>query len=184
MPEINTYNCLIIDDEPLARQLIQTHIDNIPELNVIKQCSSAIEAKQYLETNTIDLMFLDIQMPDLSGIDLLKTLQNPPKTILTTAYSEFALEGYELNVIDYLLKPVIFERFYKATLKAIEILQLERNNNLPTTELDNQNILIKSKHQLNKVKLIDGNKLVIQDYNVPIGKNNKAELISKLGKKI
>lgn len=240
MSETKTYNCLIVDDEALARQLIQTHINNIPELTVIKQCSSAIEARKYLESNTIDLMFLDIQMPNLSGIDFLKTIQNPPKVILTTAYSEFALEGYELNIVDYLLKPITFERFYKAVLKTIEILKLENNNSHNKAELDSQDILIKSKHQLikihisdilyiesmhkyvkiftsdnkyttlfalsaiekelpqnifyrchrsfiinlNRVKLIDGNRVVLNDYQVPIGKNNKAELISKLGKQI
>jgi DNA-binding LytR/AlgR family response regulator len=150
------FKCLIVDDESLARQLIQAHLDQIPSLEAVHSCSSAIEADQYLKSNKVDLIFLDIHMPQLSGIDFLKSLQNPPKVILTTAHSEFALEGYELNVVDYLLKPVTFERFYKAVSKAIEILNLEKEiKESSSASVEGKSILIKSSHQLIKIELSD-----------------------------
>jgi len=156
MDATKTYKCLIVDDETLARQLITTHLNQIPNLEIIHSCSSAIEADLFLKSNHVDLMFLDIQMPNLSGINLLKSLLNPPKVILTTAYSEFALEGYELNIVDYLLKPITFERFYKAASKAIEIMNLERKNHEPSsTLLEEKSILIKSSHQLIRIELLD-----------------------------
>ena len=108
------YKCIIVDDEPLAIEVIKTHIESLGTFKVVAGCSNAIEALQVLKAETIDLMFLDIQMPGIKGTDFLKILTNPPKTILTTAYREYALDGYELNVIDYLLKPIPYERFIKA----------------------------------------------------------------------
>ncbi|MFT5914568.1 MAG: DNA-binding LytR/AlgR family response regulator [Flammeovirgaceae bacterium] len=110
---------LIIDDEYIAHNIIQGYADLLPNLKLQKNCYDAIEALQYLNENTVDLIFLDLNMPKLKGFDFLKTLSNPPKVIVTTAYSEFALEGYELNVVDYLLKPFSFERFLKAVNKAV-----------------------------------------------------------------
>ncbi len=150
------YKCLIIDDEALARKLIQTHLVHIAEFEAGHECSSAIEASQYLRSNKVDLMFLDIQMQKLSGIDFLKSLQNPPKVIFTTAYSEFALEGYDLNIVDYLLKPITFERFHKAVSKAIGHLNLEREiKESSSAHLEEKAILIKSHHQLIKIDLAD-----------------------------
>jgi two-component system, LytTR family, response regulator len=106
--------CLLVDDEPLAIQLLQKHIGQIPSFEVVAVAGNAVAALEILRSQPIDLLFCDIRMPGLSGIDLLKTLRNPPKTILTTAYREFALDGYDLEVIDYLLKPITFERFFKA----------------------------------------------------------------------
>lgn len=235
------YRCLVVDDEVLARQLIQTHLTQIPNLELTYSCSSAIEAGQFLQSNKIDLMFLDIQMPKLNGINFLKSLAHPPKVIFTTAYSEFALEGYELNVIDYLLKPITFERFLKATNKALEIFDLENFIKEPSIiKSADKSIVIKSSHQLikiniddilyieglhkyvkiitkekkytsligltaienellkdqfyrchrsfiinlDKINLIDGNQVMISHFNIPISKNNKEELISKMGKRI
>lgn len=107
-----TYKCIIIDDEPLARELIATHLEHFNNFEIVASFENALKAYSFLETNTIDLMFLDIEMPLLKGNDFLKKLKNPPKVIFTTAYREYALEGYELNVIDYLLKPITFERFF------------------------------------------------------------------------
>jgi DNA-binding LytR/AlgR family response regulator len=109
--------CLIVDDEPLAIEVIQSHIEKISTLNLIASCNNAMEAFDILTQKNIDLMFLDIQMPKLKGTDFVKNLKNPPKVILTTAYREYALEGYELDVVDYLLKPVSFERFFRAINK-------------------------------------------------------------------
>lgn len=112
-------NYLIIDDEYLAHEVIKEYCDMLPNMQLQKNCYNALEAIEYLSENSIDLIFLDLNMPKLKGFDFLKTLVNPPKIIVTTAYSEFALEGYELNVVDYLLKPFSFERFLKAVNKAI-----------------------------------------------------------------
>ena len=110
--------CLVVDDEPTAREGIVDLINNVDFLNVAGTCSSAMEAATVLQKGNIDLLFLDINMPHLSGLDLLESLEHPPLTILTTAYSEYALEGYRLQVVDYLLKPISFKRFYQAALKA------------------------------------------------------------------
>jgi DNA-binding LytR/AlgR family response regulator len=112
-------NVILVDDEPLAQEIVETHIGKFPNLNLVAKCSNAVEALNALKENDIDLMFLDIQMPQISGIDFLKTLPNPPKVILTTAFSEYAMDGYDLNVLDYLLKPISFDRFAKAVNKAI-----------------------------------------------------------------
>ncbi len=111
-------NCLIIDDEPVARDVLRQYIKETPGLDLSGECKNAIEGLSFLKEHPVDLLFLDINMPKLSGLSFLKSLKDPPKVILTTAYSEYALEGYELNVVDYLLKPFSFERFLKAIHKA------------------------------------------------------------------
>ncbi len=109
--------CLLVDDEPLAHTVLETYMTNIHFLQLAGKCYNAMEAINFLHQNEVDLMFLDIQMPTLTGLEMLKTLSKPPAVILTTAYSEFALESYEFGVIDYLLKPIRFERFLKAVNK-------------------------------------------------------------------
>jgi DNA-binding LytR/AlgR family response regulator len=109
--------CVVIDDEPLAIEVLESYIKEIDSLELTAKFSNVIEAIQFFQTNKIDLLFLDIQMPKLTGIDFLKSLQNPPKVILTTAYRDYALQGYDLNVLDYLLKPISFERFVIAINK-------------------------------------------------------------------
>jgi two-component system LytT family response regulator len=111
------YKCIIIDDEPLARDLIASHLSKFENFELVAAFENALKAYAFLETNTVDLMFLDIEMPLLKGNDFLKKLKTPPKVIFTTAYREYALEGYELNVIDYLLKPITFERFFTSIEK-------------------------------------------------------------------
>lgn len=110
---------LIIDDEPIAHDIIKGYCDMLPKMQLMKNCYDAIEALDYLSEKTVDLIFLDLHMPKLKGFTFLKTLNNPPKVIVTTAYSEFALQGYELDIVDYLLKPFSFERFLKAVNKAV-----------------------------------------------------------------
>jgi DNA-binding LytR/AlgR family response regulator len=110
---------LIVDDEPIAHRIIERYCNDLPHLEHAGDCYDALEAMQFLSRESVDLMFLDINMPKLKGFDFLKTLAHPPKVIVTTAYKEFALEGYELNVADYLLKPFSFERFVKAINKAV-----------------------------------------------------------------
>lgn len=110
--------CLIIDDEPLAVRLVSSYCAQVPELEVVATCASAIDAFTLLRQQRIDLLFLDIKMPKLLGTDFLRSLADPPKVILITAYREYALDGYELDIVDYLLKPVSFMRFMKAIEKA------------------------------------------------------------------
>ena len=130
-------NCLIIDDEPIARKGLEEHVQEIEFLRCIATCENALKASTYLNEQKIDLLYLDIHMPKVTGIDFLKSLKNPPLTILTTAYSDYALEGYTLDVIDYLVKPITFERFLKASQKAMEFFQLKTNaTNYSTNRAD------------------------------------------------
>lgn len=109
--------CLIVDDEPLSRQVLNGFVADHPDLEFAGECKDALEAMSFLEKHEIDLLFLDINMPKLSGVNFYKSLQQKPEVIFTTAYSEFAVEGFELNAIDYLMKPIAFERFVKAVQK-------------------------------------------------------------------
>jgi len=135
--------CLIVDDEELALDVIEKHISHIPTLKLVGRCDNAIEAISFLHENKVDLLFLDLNMPELNGLDLLKTLNNPPKVILTTAYSEYALESYEFGVVDYLLKPIKLERFIKAVNKAVELFTLKEGNINKIPDYQEHKILIK-----------------------------------------
>ncbi len=134
--------CIIVDDEPLSRDVIETYISDHPELDLIASCKDAFEAMAILEKGQIDLVFLDINMPKLSGINFYKSLNQRPNVIFTTAYSEFAVEGFELNAIDYLLKPFSFERFVQAVNK------LKEKSNTATQE---GHILMKADKKMYKV---------------------------------
>lgn len=112
--------CIIVDDEPLAIEVIESHLEKLDDVDIVAKCNNALSAFEILQKQHIDLVFLDIQMPKLTGIDFLKTLRNPPKVIFTTAYREFALESYDLNAVDYLLKPISFDRLLKAIGKVYE----------------------------------------------------------------
>lgn len=111
-------NCLIVDDEPVARNGMEEYVNEVDFLAFAGKCENPVAATSFLNSSTIDLLLLDIHMPKISGIDFLKTLKNPPMVIFTTAYSEYALQGYTLDIIDYLMKPVSFDRFLKAVQKA------------------------------------------------------------------
>ena len=110
--------CLIVEDEPLAAEVLEDYINQIPFLHLVKKCEDAIFALEILQKEKIDLIFLDIHLPKLKGLDFIKTLENPPKIIITSAYQDYAMQGYELNVIDYLIKPIEFDRFVTAVNKA------------------------------------------------------------------
>ncbi|HMG91075.1 MAG TPA: LytTR family DNA-binding domain-containing protein [Chryseolinea sp.] len=118
--------CLIIDDEPVARKGLEEYVNEIEFLQLVAQCENPVKASPYLSEQNIDLIFLDIHMPKVSGIEFLKGLRNPPLVIFTTAYSDYALEGYSLDVVDYLMKPITFERFLKAAQKAFEVFQMKK----------------------------------------------------------
>src|ERR1044071_8507492 len=114
---MNQIKCLIIDDEPLAQNVIENYLKSFSFIELIAKCENALSALEWMKKRKVDLIFLDISMPFISGIDFIKTLQNSPAVILTTAHKEFAIESYELNILDYLLKPISFERFLKAINK-------------------------------------------------------------------
>ena len=127
--------CLIVDDEPPAREVLKRYVEEIPTMEMAGECANAIQAITILQQQTIDLIFLDIRMPQLNGTDFLKTLKNPPKIIFTTAYSEYALEGYELDIVDYLMKPIRFDRFLKAVNRSFPILgHKQPADQMPSTD--------------------------------------------------
>lgn len=113
-------NVIIVDDEPLALDVLETYIAQMPQLRLVQRCTNALEANEALKQHDVDLMFLDIQMPQLTGVDFVKTLSHPPMVIFTTAYPNYAIQGFDLNALDYLLKPISLDRFMKAVNKAIE----------------------------------------------------------------
>jgi len=125
MSQFKTMQCMIVDDEPPAREIISRYIQQLPMLALAGECGNALQALVVLQQVKIDLLFLDIRMPQLNGNDFLKTIKNPPRVIFTTAYPDYAIEGYELDVLDYLLKPIHFDRFVKAVNKAMEVSQVK-----------------------------------------------------------
>lgn len=145
--------CLIVDDEPLAIRLIEKHIAKIDDLEVVATCNNALKAFEILNSQPIDLLFLDIKMPSITGIDFLRNLKNPPKTIFTTAYRDYAIEGYDLGVVDYLLKPVTLERFLKAVDKFFS--ETAKANNQVMGTASDEFILVKSGTKNYKVNVKD-----------------------------
>lgn len=113
------YNCLIVDDEPPAREILRRYTQQVPMLSVVGECANALQAMTMLRQQPVDILFLDIRMPQITGIDLIKTMPSLPKVILTTAFEQYALQAFDLDVTDYLLKPIRFERFLKAVMKAL-----------------------------------------------------------------
>lgn len=151
------YTCLIVDDEQLARKLLQEFVTKVPALELKGMCKNPLEAMEIMHTQAIDILLLDIQMPELTGVEFLKTMKNRPATIFTTAYSEYALEGYQLDVVDYLVKPFSLDRFILAINKAMEFIDLRRmavgqNHELPK---DKQFLLLHADHKIYKVLLTD-----------------------------
>ena len=151
--------CIVVDDEPIARDIVIGYINQIPYLKLIGSCKDAFEAMEMMKKQSIDLLFLDINMPRLSGMTMLRTLKNTPDVIITTAYSEYALEGFELSVTDYLLKPFSFERFVQATEKVIEK-RLERTSNSNIKEESETYLFVKSdkkqiKIDINEIRFIE-----------------------------
>ncbi len=145
-------NCIAVDDEPLALELISDYINKVPTLNLSASFDNPLNCLDYLQKNSIDLLFLDIQMDYISGIQLLKTLNHKPQVIFTTAYDNFAIDGYDLDISDYLLKPISFERFLKAVNRVVE--KFHSNNK---SENDNKKdyIFVKTEFRLQKVNIAD-----------------------------
>lgn len=223
---------IIVDDEPLAHEIIEEFCSMIPHIELEHNCYNAMEAMQYLNNNSIDFIFLDINMPKLRGLDFLKTLSNPPKTIITTAYKEHALEGFDLNVVDYLLKPFSFDRLVKAINKlsstetpktnvkkvandtesnrffikgdkkhhqidSNQILYIEAYGNYSKIFLKDEMIVNHDKissyevllsngnflrvHKsfivaIDKIKFIEGNRIIVEEHKIPIGQTYKANV--------
>jgi DNA-binding LytR/AlgR family response regulator len=160
---MNEYTCLIIDDEPPAQRVVELYLKDIPMLKLAGKCPNAFIAMEYLQKYKIDIIFLDINMPKMSGFDFIKTLPSVPAIIVTTAYREYALEGFELDVVDYLKKPFSFERFMKAVNKAIERIRSKACSypeQLTSLVADNSFIFIKEdkvsyKVDVNKILYIE-----------------------------
>ncbi len=150
--------CIIIDDEPLARQGMQMHLKNMPQLTLLGSFSNPLDAISVLQQNTIDLLFLDINMPEMSGLDFVKTLKNSPMVIFATAYPQYALDSYELDAVDYLLKPIRFERFVKAVNKAqnyLDLLQSKDGTNNQVESVNHDFIYIKADRKYFKIAFRD-----------------------------
>lgn len=143
--------CVIADDEPIARQILESYIKELPNLQLVSSCKNSFEVMTVLQEKEIDLLFLDINMPKLSGLSLLKTLQQKPSVIITTAYPEYAIEGFELSVTDYLLKPFSFERFFQAVLKVNKTNVIKSEVVSINKEVESSSIFVKSDKKIIKL---------------------------------
>ena len=155
-----TIKCLIVDDEPMARDILRRYIEKVPILQLAGECGNAIDAMVFLHNSPVDLIFLDIKMPHLSGTEFVKSLRNIPKVIFTTAYKEYALEGFELDIVDYLLKPIRFDRFLRALSKAFPQKKEELTGSLSPVQVpEGKNnsgfIYVKADRKMIKVLLDD-----------------------------
>lgn len=151
-------NCVIIDDEPLARKGMKEYVADVDFLNLIGEFDSPLKATELISSDDVQLLFLDIQMPKITGLDFFKSLKQPPPVIFTTAYPQYALEGFEVNALDYLVKPISFERFLKAVLKAKEFYEVRETN---TKEADASDyFFIKADNKL--VKILFNNVLYVE----------------------
>jgi two-component system, LytTR family, response regulator len=146
--------CLAIDDEPLALELLEDNISQVPFLQLAGKCSNAMEAMQFLKEHSVDLIFLDIQMPGLTGLQFIQSLTQKPMIILVTAYEKFALDGFNLDVVDYLVKPVPLDRFIKACNKAWELYQLKNKTSI-VTEASPEYFFVNVEYSLHKVEFAD-----------------------------
>jgi DNA-binding LytR/AlgR family response regulator len=148
------YKYLIVDDEPLARKLVGSHASKIEGLELSGECGNAIEASNFLRTHTVDLIFLDIQMPEITGLQFINTLKNPPAIILTTAFREFAPEAFELDVVDYLLKPISFERLLKSVNKFFD---RKANSSVSSVSTENAEMFLhlKADRKTHKIPMQD-----------------------------
>jgi DNA-binding LytR/AlgR family response regulator len=144
---------IIVDDEPLALDILEAFVSKMPNLQLVAKCENAFEANEILQNQKVDLMFLDIQMPQLNGVDFVKSLANPPCVVFTTAYPEFAVEGFELNAVDYLVKPVSMERFMKAVNKVAEKVAAKQEVDEPAST--DQFFFVKADKKLVKINFDD-----------------------------
>ena len=147
-----TINCVIVDDEPIARNILETFVAKIPILNLVKSCKNAMEAFEVLNSQNIDLFFLDINMPDISGLSLAKTINNKSKIIFTTAFREYAIDGFDLQAVDYLLKPIAFDRFFQAVNKFFDKQSvIFKQVDIEETPVKNDYIFVRSERKMVKI---------------------------------
>ncbi|MFM7431013.1 MAG: LytR/AlgR family response regulator transcription factor [Flammeovirgaceae bacterium] len=180
------FKYLIVDDEPYARKLIYSHTSKIEGLELVAECSNAIEANNYLQKHAIDLLFLDIQMPEMTGLQLMDTLRRPPAVIITTAHRDFAPEAFTIDAIDYLLKPIAFERLLKAVNKFFN----SRQSQSSPVSLADEFIYVKADRKMNKILVsdifyfesLDDYVKIHQLNSVSIVKENISQLEEKLSK--
>lgn len=173
--------CMIVDDEPLARDLVRGHIEKLENFEIVAECDNAMKALSALREKHIDLIFMDIQMPQITGLEFLKTIKHPPKVIITTAYREYALEGFELDVVDYLVKPITFERFLKSINKFYQMFQDQVQvvpGVSPEKAMDESFIYVKEnkkviKVYLSEIRYIEGLSEYVQIYT------DKRKIITK-----
>lgn len=147
--------CIAVDDEPLALEIITDFARKVPFLSLVQTFENAAEAMRFLQDEKVDLVFLDIKMPDINGIEFLKSLKHPPMVIFTTAYGEYALDGFDLDVVDYLLKPIPFDRFLRAATKAQEFMTVSQQKNGDSSGQINDYIFIKTEYKIIKINLED-----------------------------
>ncbi len=180
--------CLIADDEPIARQILENYIKDIPHLDLVSSCKNAFEVMEALQRQVVDVMFLDINMPKLSGISLLKSLRDKPEVIITTAYPEYAVEGFELSVTDYLLKPFSIERFLQAVIKVQQNLDAStKENSANSVEIEQTSIFVKSDKKIIKLNFDTiyyieayGNYIKIFTENMVLTPQTLSDFIDKL----
>jgi DNA-binding LytR/AlgR family response regulator len=144
-------NCIAVDDEPLALDIIEAYVTKHPELTLVARCNNAAEASEVLKKHKVDLMFLDIQMPEITGLSFVKSLEHKPLFMFTTAYPDYALEGFELDAIDYLLKPIAYDRFEKGVDKALEYYKIKQNADVAESDLENEHFFVKANQKLIKL---------------------------------
>jgi len=144
-------NCIIVDDEPQARKMMETYVSQLPGWKILRVCSNAMEAFEALQSHAVDVIFLDIKMPIVTGIDFLKSLKNPPMVIFTTAYNKYAMDGYELNVVDYLLKPIAMHRLLQAAEKVAERLSVKADASVAEKRPDLTFMFVKHENKLVKI---------------------------------
>lgn len=150
--------CLIVDDEPLARELLESHLSRIEELKLVKSCGNALEAFTFIQQKPVDLIFLDIEMPQITGFELLRSLKNKPQVILTTAYREYAFEAYDLDVVDYMLKPITFDRFLRGIGKIKQLKQHQEvtfDEDIPIQSFNDAYLYLRENREMVKVLLKD-----------------------------
>jgi DNA-binding LytR/AlgR family response regulator len=147
--------CIAIDDEPLAVKKIAGYIQKVPFLELVAECRSASEAMIIMDTTDIQLLFIDINMPDISGMEFVKSLTNKPYVVFTTAYSEYAVEGFQVDALDYLLKPITFSNFLKAANKVKNIIDLSANNQKESVKSTANHLFVKSEYKLIRIELDD-----------------------------
>lgn len=145
--------CIAIDDEPLALKQMKAYIDKTPFLNLVDVCDNAFDAMDILSKQNLDLIFVDINMPDLTGMEFVKTLKNAPMVIFTTAYAEYAIEGFKVSAVDYLLKPISYTDFLKASQKAKELYELRTNESTVESKIKDNYLFVKSEYKLLRINL-------------------------------